>query len=96
MALLLKKVNIDFTDGIASLAALYWVENFKLCNKYQTFLARHLGLVTKKFPNKDIASRLDGIWQHRNLLDFTKLVCENLEWFQEQVQEIIGGIKKPE
>ena len=25
MALLSKKVNIDFTDGIASLAALYWV-----------------------------------------------------------------------
>ena len=96
MALLSKKVNMDFTDGIASLAALHWVENFKLCNKHQTLLARHLGLVTKKVSKEDIASRLDGIWQHHNLLDFTKLVCKNPEWFREQVQKIIGGIKKPE
>ena len=62
MAFLSKKVNIDFTKGFASLAALHWVENFKLCNKHQTFLARHLGLMTKKVSKKDIASRLDGIW----------------------------------
>ena len=55
MALLTKKVNINFTDGIASLAALHWVQNFKLCNKHQTFLARHLSLVTKKVPKEDIA-----------------------------------------
>ena len=77
MAILLKKVNMDFTDGIASLAALHWVKNFKLCNKHQTLLARHLGLVTKKVPKEDIASQLDGIWQYRNLLDFTKLLCKN-------------------
>ena len=34
MAFLLKKVNIDFADGIALLAALHWVENFKICNKH--------------------------------------------------------------
>lgn len=34
MAVLLKKVNIDFTDRITSLAALHWVKNFKLCNKH--------------------------------------------------------------
>ena len=96
IALLSKKVNMDFTDRIASLAALHWVENFTFCNKHQTLLARHLGFVTKKVPKKDIASRLDGIWQHRNLLDFTKLVCKNPEWFWEQVREIIDGIKKPE
>ena len=81
MVFLSKKVNMDFTDGIASLAVLYLVKNFKLCNKHQTLLARHLGLVTKKVPKEDIASRLDGIWQYCNLLDFTKLVCENPEWF---------------
>ena len=62
MAFLLKKVNMDFTDGIASLAALHWVKKFKLYNKHQTFLARHLGLVTKKILNEDIASQLGGIW----------------------------------
>ena len=81
MSFLLKKVNMDFTKEIASLAALHWVENFKLCNKYQTLLARHLGLVTKNVPKEDIASQLDSIWQHRNLLDFIKLVCKNPEWF---------------
>ena len=96
MALLSKKINMDFIDGIASIATLHWVKIFKLCNKYQTFLARHLGLVTKKVPEKDIASRLDGIWQHGNLLHFMKLVCENPEWFWKQVQKIISVIKKLE
>ena len=50
----------------------------------------------KKVLKEDIALRLDGVWQHRNLLDFTKLVCKNPEWFREQIQEIIGGIKNPE
>ena len=62
MSLLSKKVNIDFTDEIASLVALYLVENFKLCNKHQTILARHLGFVTKKLSKKDIPLRLNGIW----------------------------------
>lgn len=61
IAFLLKKVNMDFTDGIASLAALHWVENFKLCNKHQTLLVRHLSLMTKKVPKEDNASQLDGI-----------------------------------
>lgn len=74
MDFLSKKVNMDFINGIATLAALHWVENFKLCNKYITLLARHLNLVTKMIPKENIASGLDGIWQHSNLLDFTKLV----------------------
>ena len=95
MALLSKKVNINFTNGIVSLAALYWVNNFKLCNKHPTLLARQLGFMMKKVLKEDIASQLDGIWQHRNLLDFTQLVSKNPEWFWEQVEEIISGIKKP-
>ena len=34
MAGLLKKINVDFMDRIVLLAALYWVKNFQLCNKY--------------------------------------------------------------
>ena len=72
---------MDFTNKIASIAALHFVKNFKLCNKYQTLLARHLSFKTKNICKKDIVSQLDGIWQHRNLLDFMKLVCKNPEWF---------------
>lgn len=96
MAVLSKNVNMDFTDGIASLAALYWVENFKLCNKHQSLLARHLGFVIKGVPNEELVSQMDNIWQYRNLLDFTLLVRKKPEWFQEQVQEIISGMNKLE
>ena len=75
-----KKVNIDFIDGITLLAALHWVENFKLCNKHQTFFARHLRLVTRKISKKDFASQLEDIWQHCNLLNFMQLVCKMPKW----------------
>ena len=39
MALLLKKVNIDFMDKIASLAALHFVKNCKLCITTRRYLA---------------------------------------------------------
>lgn len=81
MALLLEKINIDFTDRVILLAALYQVENFKLYTKYHTFLARHLGLLIKKIFKKDITLQLNGIWQYYNLLDFIKLVCKNPEQF---------------
>ena len=61
MAFLSKKVNIDFINEIASLAALQLVRNFKLCNKYQTLLVRYLGIITKKVPKENIALQLDGI-----------------------------------
>ncbi len=49
MALLAKRINLDMTDGMVTLSALHWVENFKLCNKHLCLLARHLGLVTRRF-----------------------------------------------
>lgn len=74
MSLLLKKINMYFINKIASLAALYWIKNFKICNKHQTFLVKHLILVMKKILKKDIISQLDNIWQYRNLLDLAKLL----------------------
>lgn len=62
---------MDFIDEIALLITLHWVENFKFCNKHKSFLARHLGFVTKKVSQKDLISQLDKIWQHHNLLNFT-------------------------
>lgn len=56
MALLLKNVNINFMDEIGLFGTLYWVEKFKLYNKHQTFLARHLGFISKKFSKEDITS----------------------------------------
>lgn len=50
-----KNVHIDFTDRIALFATLYLVENFKFCNKYQTFFAKYLSLVVKTDPKKNIA-----------------------------------------
>ena len=96
MTLLSKKINLDFTDRMASLAALHLVKNFKLCNKHQALFARHLSLITNMVSKRNIALQLDAILQHCNLLDFTKLVCKNPEWFLEQMKEIIGGIKKPD
>ena len=72
----LKKVNMNFTDRIASLATLHYVENFELCNKHQFLLIKHLGFVTKSVPKNDFASQIDVIWQLLNLLDFTLLVRE--------------------
>ena len=61
MAILSKKINMDFTDRIASLAALHGVEIFKFCNKHQSLLAKHLGLVRKKVPKEELRLRIDVI-----------------------------------
>lgn len=74
---------MDFMDKISSLAALYWIENFKLCNKHQSLLTRHLGFVTKWVFKKDFISQIDVIWQHCNLLNLRLLVYKKPEWFWE-------------
>ena len=86
MALLAKKVNLDMTDEMVTLAALHWVENFKPCNKYLCLLARHLGLVTRKVPVVvDLKSRLDNVWEHRSADSFKQLVTEKSDLFVESV-----------
>ncbi len=61
MALLAKRINLDMMDGMVTLSALDWVENFKLCNKHLYLFARHLGLVTRKVLVVDLRSRLDSV-----------------------------------
>lgn len=96
MVFLLKKINIDFTNRIALLVTLVLVENFKFCNKYEFFLARHFDFVIKKIFKEDFTSRLDKILQHCNLQDFTQLAYKNPELFLKLMQKIIDEIKKPE
>ena len=50
MAFLAIKIYIDITDGIASLASLYWFKNFKPCNKHLWLLVKYVGFITKKIP----------------------------------------------
>ncbi len=85
MAFLAKKINLDITDEMLTLSALYFVKNFKLCNKHLCLLARHLGLVTRKAPIFDFKSQLDSIWHHRSGANFKHLVIENSAWFIESV-----------
>ncbi len=85
ITLLAKKLNIDMTEDIVTLAALHWVDNFIPCNKHLYLLVRHLGLVTRKVPVVDLKSRLDSVWQHRSVNSFKQLVAENMDWFVEPV-----------
>ena len=78
MAFLAKKINIDMTHGMITLAALYWVESFILYNKHFYFLIKHLGLVTRKVPVVNLKSQLDSVWQYQIVVSFKQLVIENL------------------
>lgn len=92
MAFILKKIYLDMTDEIALLTALYWVQNFQSYNKHLFFLARHIGLITKKVPICDLTLQLDNIWQHQFIERFRKLVIENSEWFIGPMLYTIFGI----
>lgn len=48
-------------DGIASIAALHWVDNFRPCEKHLRLLAKRVGLVTKNVFLGDLESRLGEI-----------------------------------
>lgn len=56
MALLSKKINNIYSDGIGLLATLYYIENFKFCNKYKVFLIRDISFMIKKVFKKNLAS----------------------------------------
>lgn len=86
------KVNLNMTNRIASLAALYWVKNFKYCNKHLSSFARHIDLVIKKILVDDIASQLDNIQQHNFVKRFKNLVIEKPEWFVESILQTIFKI----
>ena len=61
MAFLDVKTNMDIIDRIALFSALYWVENFKSCNKHFRFLVRHIGLVTKKILLNEFLSQMNNV-----------------------------------
>lgn len=84
MAVISRKVCV--MDGIASLAALYWVDIFKPCDKHIRVLAKKVGLVIKNVPVEILWSRLEDIWRNRELARLEQLVSANNEWFAETLQ----------
>ena len=46
----ISSTTVCVVDGIASIAALHWVDNFRLCEKHLRLLAKMVGLVTKNVP----------------------------------------------
>lgn len=81
MTFLAKKINLDMTDGMVTLAILYWVKNFKLCNNYHCLLVKYLGFLIKKILVVDCKLQLDKIWQHQSIDSFKQLITKNLDWF---------------
>ena len=93
MALLAKKINIDMTDKIVTLAPLYWVKNFISCNKHFYFLARYLGLATRKISVVDISS-LNSVEQHQSVVNFKQQVTKISNWFMELVLTTLLMLEK--
>lgn len=87
IALLVVKTNMNIINKIASLAALYWVKNFKSSNRYLWLLAGHVGLMTKKIPVDELQSQINGIWRNCNLKNYKQLVTKKPEWFVDQVSQ---------
>lgn len=56
MALILAKNNLDITNGIFLLTALYYIKNVQPCNKYLSFLVKYLGFVTRKIMVANLMS----------------------------------------
>ena len=59
--------------------ALYWVENFILCNKHLYFFTKHLSFMTKKVPVVDRNLQLDSVWQYQSEASFKQLVTKKFE-----------------
>lgn len=45
---LVKKINLDMMEEMVTLTVLYWIKNFKSCNKHLCVFAKHLGFITTK------------------------------------------------
>lgn len=68
--------KICVINRIALLAALYWVENFKSCDKHICILAKKVGLMTKNISTEILESWLEEIWKNQELAILEKLVSE--------------------
>lgn len=59
IALLFNIVHLDSMNGIALFAALLLFEKLKLCNKHQSFFAKHFSFMINQIPKENLASQLD-------------------------------------
>ncbi len=75
--------TVCVVDGIASLAALHLVDNFRPCKKHLRLLAKKVGLVTKNVPLGVLGSQLGEIWRNRESSKLELLLDENEDWFAE-------------
>lgn len=84
-ALFVVKTNINITDEVTTLMALYWVENFQLCNKHLWLFTKHIDFMTKKIWLDEFLSQMNRIWRNRNSENYKQLIIEKMEWFVDQV-----------
>lgn len=82
----ISSITVCVVDGIASIAALHWVDNFRPCEKYLHLLAKRVGLVTKNVPLGFLATRLGKIRRNRESSKLGLLLDENKDWFAETLQ----------
>ena len=53
--------SVCVVDGIASIAALYWMDNFRSCKKHLRLLAKKIGLLIKNVFLRELESQLEEI-----------------------------------
>lgn len=87
MFIIFKKVFV--VDGIISLTILYWVENFKLYNKYFRLFAKKVNIVTKTVSIIIFVLWLDEVWKNQELIKLGKLIHKNKVWFGKILQRAI-------
>ena len=73
-------------DGIASIAALHWVNNFRPCEKHMRLLAKRVGLPIRNVSLGELEVRLEEIWRNRELSKLEILLEEYGKWFAETLQ----------
>lgn len=84
MEILLKLVCV--VDEIASIAVLYWVDNFWPYKKHLGLLAKKVGLFTKNVSLRKLESRLRKIWKNQKSSKLRQLLDKNEDWFSETLQ----------
>ena len=57
--------SVCVVDGIASIAALHWVDNFWPYKKHMRLLAKRVGLLTRNVSLGELEVRLAKIWRNR-------------------------------
>ena len=78
--------SVCVVDGIASIAALHWVDNFRPCEKYICLLAKRVELLTRNVSLGELEVRLAEIWRNRESSKLGILLEEKGKWFAETLQ----------